>query len=340
MINSTMIQAWYDELQKISSVEKVALPRWRRELLEGTLSRASKKEIEPLLKAFRGRSMSGLAKGTKNILEEGGTPFYRSGFDIPGAVRKIVKGKKPIKELVAPGLATLGGGGMSVPGLGVAVGPGATAFHKGVPKEYHKTLDKLVARHEADEARGALSAVEKGVFTPSRKARGPLEQYVTLVGKSIAPYTKTMTSPETLTRAARGIGRMSKSVAKRLPEGKIRHGVGAVSKTLSGPEVPEGIKAFTEQMRQLPQVRQALLATKGRIQTGQHVDPLVLIRESQHASLAPKTVREAMRRARESTGEAALFRRAGWEYGKSTPTRAKDIAKLRDAMRKATESYY
>lgn len=336
--NPITMQAFYDELAKIAEEEKLALPRWRRELVEGTLSRASRKALEPLAKEFRGRAMAGLQKGTKNILEERGRKFYRSGFDIPGAIRKVVKGEKPVKELVAPGMAALGGGGVSAPFLGVAVRPGASPFHKGVPKEYSKTLDKLIARHEADEARGVMSAVEKGLFMPSRKARGPLEQYVVLSGKASAPLAKAITNPEAIARTAGGIGRAGKSVAKILPEGRIRQGVSAASKAL-GKSTAEDVKGFTEQMRNMPLVRQTLLASKGRIQTGQHVDPSVLIRESQHASLAPKPVREAMRRARESTGEAALFRRAGWEYGKRTPTRAKDIAELRSAMRKLTESY-
>lgn len=324
-------------------IEKLAIPKWKRMLLEGGLSRGTRKRLQPLLVESQHKQIPGLRKGTEAIIGKGGYSIHEEKHPLVGTLKKLYRmakgdvSQRRMTQVVMPRITKRSGGGATQPALqAIGLRPGKTIFHKGIPKRHSKALDEIVLRHEADELRAvqALAKSKKplGRFIPSVKARG-LKRLDTIG----APTVKRLYEKGAIPAAIGGAGRVIKRVSKKLPKGRIQKGLKETSKELK--ERASDVREYLEGARGTPGYKHLQLLAKGRVPTGQHMDPSVLIRESRTAALAPKGVRKALQKVREGTGEAKLFRQAGYPYGERVPTRAGDVAKLRTSLRSLSEKF-
>lgn len=290
---------------------KQAISRWKRKLIEGGLSAASKRRLTPLVRAHRKKLVSGLTQGTENILKSHGYAYNvvrptkgvraRVSAQITGLLDKLrtagnlgYSGPDAIDRVAAATAASRGGAAFIPAWKRVVVDPKSLASNFG--RRLSSSTDKelltaLAGRHEADEIR---LLARKGVmdYFVSRKPKSLGDKF------DVGAY-KWMR--EALKRV------------KRTPlKGPVR---GAVDAMLAAGKQPMG-----------------LAARKGRMLTGVHVDPQVLVRESQNLTFMPNRVRRAVRAVRKGSGDVGFFSQAGADYGRATPTRGKDVRRVSAAI--------
>jgi hypothetical protein len=245
-------------------LDKLAVNRMTRELLEGKLNPANEAQVRGMMRSSRvmGR---GMATGTENIAKKMGIKVHETGVGD-----------------VARGLATSVKGGVAGARKGVGFGRGAKFTSE--PLKEH-------AAHFMTAAAGGGGAAS---------------------GKEI--------------HLLKGQPLISKKFG---PKGMTRHDRRYLSEIIKRHEIDEIRSRSKNPMNIWHPTAKPIVGTGGRVRqiAGAHRHPQVLVRESRHATLAPAKVREAMKKMRQSTGEADLMARHGIRYGQATPGRTRAIEK-------------
>ena len=219
---------------------------------------------------------------------------------IVGAVKSLIK-KPSMSNLLAltPGMTLRGGQ------IGVNTSMAHMVTEKGLNKlrSAPPTLGAQIVHHELNEAaemsRKGYGEKGREMFTPGiRDLLSPLRAKRTRDAFRIAGKP-----PEYVAK----LHGMYEKAPKFLQHPKVKHILGAAK------EDSKSVHEILDAVAKTPQTRIALL---GKVQTGAHASPSILINESNKLfhEADPRAI-EAMKNVRKTTGEAELLRRSGIRYG-------------------------
>ena len=300
--------AWADEF------EKVAAPRWKQLMRMGEITPALERRLVKGKVLDYAKEISGLDRGSEALAKRHGIKIKEVdpqaiGREVTGlkeSLRKLKPGQaishaKNVAE-EAPGvLAQFTGGGFALPLTNTAyLAPKANMIRHSIPATSGSTLapeavKAITKRHEVRELIEAARQKARGgrrYWTITRKPQGAEEQALAK-----------MISDNPVQRVLRG----GHSIAERV--------LGGASKASRG--IHGGVsKRLQDLQTKVRQSRKAIVAPKGEVLLGKHLDPNVIMDESANIATMPVGARQAFKKLRTNPGaENSVLAPHNFQYG-------------------------